>query len=178
MPPWRDWYHVSGHTYGSWLRGDPRGWRARHHREHVEGDYRNPPAPGTYDTLLAHSKSLMKREPVTLTPIARRIACDRMAQALLFHNLDPLAIAVDHHHYHVLACFRDHKPRHWIGIAKSRSTRALSESDHAKPGGVWAVRSKCLPINDRDHQVAVFRYIVRHADKGAAIWIRPDLKQS
>jgi hypothetical protein len=42
---WNDWYHVVVHVYGSWLRGDPRGWRARHHREHVDGDYKNPP-PG------------------------------------------------------------------------------------------------------------------------------------
>jgi hypothetical protein len=34
---WNDWYHVVSHVYGSWLRGDPRGWRAVDHREHVEG---------------------------------------------------------------------------------------------------------------------------------------------
>ena len=42
MLPWNDWYHCTTHTYGSWLRGDRRGWRARHHREHVQGDYKNP----------------------------------------------------------------------------------------------------------------------------------------
>jgi len=35
--PWNDWYHVVSHVYGSWLRGDPRGWRSVNHREHVEG---------------------------------------------------------------------------------------------------------------------------------------------
>ena len=38
MKAWRGWYHVTGGTYGSWLPGDPRGWRARGRREHVDGD--------------------------------------------------------------------------------------------------------------------------------------------
>ena len=45
MPAWNHWYHCTAHTYGTWLRGDPRGWRARHHREHVDGDYRNRTEP-------------------------------------------------------------------------------------------------------------------------------------
>jgi hypothetical protein len=43
MSAWRDWYHVTGSTYGAWLPGDPRGFRTRHHRQHVEGDYKDPP---------------------------------------------------------------------------------------------------------------------------------------
>lgn len=39
VEPWNSWYHVTIHVYGSWLRGDPRGWRSRHHREHADGDY-------------------------------------------------------------------------------------------------------------------------------------------
>ena len=30
--PWNDWYHCNGNTYGTWLRGDPRGFRERRHR--------------------------------------------------------------------------------------------------------------------------------------------------
>ena len=46
MKPWNFWYHVGSNTKGTWLTGDPRGFRSRHHREHVEGDYRrlSPPA--------------------------------------------------------------------------------------------------------------------------------------
>ena len=42
---WNNWYHCVGSTYGSWLRGDPRGFSTFRHREHVEGDYRSPPIP-------------------------------------------------------------------------------------------------------------------------------------
>jgi hypothetical protein len=37
------WFHAIITTYGAWLDGDARGFRTRHHREHVEGDYKNPP---------------------------------------------------------------------------------------------------------------------------------------
>src|SRR5213083_3044797 len=66
MRPWDHWYHVTVHTYGQWLRGDPRGWRARNHREHVDGDYKHPPPKGKYDQLFAQSKALLKRDPVKI----------------------------------------------------------------------------------------------------------------
>ena len=63
----RTWFHVTTHTYGAWLYGDPRGFRTRHHREHVEGDYKNPPPPGTYAAKYERSKRLLKQDPVRLT---------------------------------------------------------------------------------------------------------------
>ena len=48
-PDWWRWFHVILGTYGSWLPGDPRGFRTRHHRDHVDGDYKSPPPPGIYE---------------------------------------------------------------------------------------------------------------------------------
>jgi hypothetical protein len=42
------WYHSITSTYGAWLYGDERGFRTRHHREHVDGDYKSPPPRGLY----------------------------------------------------------------------------------------------------------------------------------
>jgi len=36
------WNPINGNTYGTWLRGDARGWRARQNREHYEGDDKKP----------------------------------------------------------------------------------------------------------------------------------------
>jgi hypothetical protein len=47
--PWNFWYHVGGNTKSTWLHGDRRGFRTRHHREHIEGDYRHPPPRGMCD---------------------------------------------------------------------------------------------------------------------------------
>jgi hypothetical protein len=170
-PPWNFWFHITGSTYGAWLRGDPRGWRTRHHREHVEGDYKNPPRPEDSAPVLARSRVLMReQEPVRLSPAARRLACGVFARALAYHQIDTVAIAICATHYHVLARFRDRDPRKWIGIAKSRSARHLSEAGLCEPGGVWALRCRCWPIRDRDHQVAAAQYILRHAREGAATW--------
>src|SRR5436190_1901454 len=68
VPDTRKWFHITTHTYAAWLPGDPRGFRTRHHREHVEGDYKNPPPPGKYADRLARSKKLLTQEPVKLAP--------------------------------------------------------------------------------------------------------------
>ena len=170
MRPWNDWYHVNGNTHGTWLRGDPRGWRARHHREHVQGDYKDPPPTGTYDKVYARSGRLMIRPPVRLSCDAIHRACETIEASLCAHSIETLAVAVDDHHYHILTRFPDHRPRHWIGIAKKDSARALSKSGLVPPDGIWAVRSRCLPIRDRAHQLNVFRYILGHVSQGAAVW--------
>lgn len=175
--PWNDWYHINGNTYGTWLRGDPRGWRARHHREHVEGDYKNPPPPGTYDVLHQYSQRLMTRPPVYLSTNATQHACQVMSDSLRYHKIETLAVAVDDHHYHILARFPDRQPRKWVGIAKKRSARALSEAQLVETGGVWAVRCRCLPIHDREHQINCYRYISNHASRGAAVWTFKDESQ-
>ena len=172
MPPWDDWHHCNGNTYGTWLRGDPRGWRARHHREHVVGDYKNPPPKGMYDELHKHSKSLMQRPPVRLSMETRVIVRDVMAASLLRDGIDLAALCVDDHHFHILARFPDRDPRRWIGMAKRRSARELSKRGLAPVGGVWAKRFRALPINDRDHARNAYRYILGHARTGAVVWGR------
>lgn len=175
--PWNNWYHCNGNTYGTWLRGDSRGWRSRHHREHCEGDYKNPPAHGTFDELHSRSRELLKREPVRLSPAARKVACAVFAESLHERGIDVVAVAIDDHHFHVLARFPDRSPRRWIGLAKAKSARALSDAKLMPQGGVWAVRCKVTPINDRAHQVQAARYIQRHARRGAAVVTWKQLKR-
>jgi hypothetical protein len=166
--PWNDWYHCNGNTYGTWLRGDPRGFRERHHRRHVEGDYKNPPAPGTYERVLARSQQLLKRDPVHLDPGQQRAAAEALVTKLVDDGIQVLALTVDDHHFHLLARFPDHKPRHWIGRAKMHAAMLLR--DHGLKGGVWARSFRALPVNDRAHQVNVFRYIVGHRQRSAIVW--------
>jgi len=80
IAPWNNWYHVTVHVYGSWLRGDPRGWRARHHREHVDGDYKHPSPKGKYDNLYELSKALMKRDPVRIATELRQFIANAVAE--------------------------------------------------------------------------------------------------
>jgi hypothetical protein len=185
---WNNWYHCIATTYGAWLRGDPRGWRSRKHREHVPYDYRHPPPAVRYDRLHAYSKFIMGRETVTLDWPERMAVCRQIHEVLARHDVEVVQLCVSATHFHVLCRFEpvdpgiaipgledggasvNRKPRHLIGIAKKESARALSASGARPEGGIWAVRSKCKPIRDRAHQVRVARYIYAHYKRGAAVW--------
>ena len=168
MIPWNNWYHCNGNTYGTWLRGDPRGFRERHHRSHIEGDYRNPPQKGLHDAKLRMSHSKMKLSAVYLSRDEYEIAGLGMVQNLQRHDVVVLALCLDDHHFHLLARFPDRRPRWWIGRAKLHSSRLLVDRGRASP--IWAKRCRCLPITDRGHQVNTFQYISQHADRGAYVW--------
>ena len=184
MLPWNNWFHCMGSTYGTWLRGDPRGWRARHHREHVDGDYKNPPPPGKYDEIFARSRDLMNRDEVLLNRDQRVIACREMGKTFLYHKIELIDLSVGAAHFHLLARFtplnvdlyknpgiripglRDitkvnryellkRIARHYIGVAKKNSSRLLSDASLVVPSGIWAVRGKIKAISDREHQLNV-----------------------
>ncbi len=167
--PWNDWYHITGNTYGTWLYGSDLGFRTRHHREHIEGDYLNPPPPGMYRRERERSLRLMQRSPVYLSPEAQRLACNAIFESLSRDGLDVVIVSVDDHHYHILARVRDHRPRYWVGRAKGRAARTLSRADLLPTGGAWGKRCACKPIHDRAHQVQCANYIRNHQKKGASI---------
>lgn len=185
MSGWNGWYHCMTNTYGTWLPGDPRGFRTRKHREHVQGDYKSPPPKGPYDDRHAHAKELLKRNPVVLSVEAREMAADAIRHALVdVHHIKVLAIAVGATHIHLLARFpakqrptdsirglRASDPvRHFVDIAKKESARQLSKAGLAEPGGVWSKRGKIVPLKDRQHQLNVYRYIIGHKREGAVVW--------
>jgi hypothetical protein len=175
-------------TYGTWLPGDPRGFRTRGHREHVEGDYRRPPVED-YSARHAAAKGRMRREAVWLSEEARAVAVEAVVERLREVGCEVLAAAVSANHLHVLLRVEspriarrglcagnrvreglDPLPRHVLGLAKKHSAHVLRSRGLVEPGGVWAKRGKVVPIGDRGHQVNVFHYIVRHAREGAAVW--------
>ena len=190
MRPWMNWMHCTGSTYGTWLRGDPRGWRARDHREHVQGDYRNPPPPGIYEEMHEQSARSMKRPGVVLPWEARVVAVRTMVEALSYHEARVADACVGARHWHALVRFiplteEDHvwasieiqqlcqnrEPRNMMGIAKKESARALSKLGLVAPGGVWArgcgrryIKNEWHFNNVRD------KYIPDHARKGSAVF--------
>lgn len=187
-----------GNTYGTWLPGDGRGWRERHHRKHVQGDYKHPPPPGSGDALYAWMKANMKRDAVSLSRDQRQVACDAIAEALLHYQVELTALCVAAVHVHVLARFtpegvdprlhspiklppqqmkgavaEDPVPRLVFGKAKSWCTRKLKQAGHftERDGGLWAVRCKVAPVESATHfNYLKHEYIPSHAKQGAVIW--------
>ncbi len=104
-----------------------------------------------------------------------------MVEALRFHKIEVNDLAVSPMHFHLLAGFAlvrrianikniSDPTRHYVGIAKSRSSRALSEAGLMDRGGIWAKRTKIVPIQDRGHLENVVQYIQDHAKEGAFVW--------
>lgn len=159
-----------GHTYGTWLPGDPKGFRTRHHREHVDGDYKNPPPKGKYDRRWERAKQLMKRDPVYLNPDQRGRAVQEFVRAFAKWHVELRIISIDRIHLHALAQFVQGDPRHFVGLAKKECSAYMKRDGLAPDGGLWAVRCKCLPVHDREHFDNVTDYIRDHESAGAVVW--------
>ncbi|MEM9415186.1 MAG: hypothetical protein AAGA29_06900 [Planctomycetota bacterium] len=187
MPAWNNWYHCVVSTYGAWLPGDPRGFRTRKHREHVEGDYKSPPPEGVYAQRHRQSKERMNRDAVRLTEAARKIVLDEIVESADRYDIELLATSVSAMHFHLLGRFPmgrrkpmlnerglrtssvDDPVRHLVGQVKQWSSKRLIREGLAE-AGVWGKRGKIVPIKDRKHQLNTFNYILRHKQEGAAAW--------
>ncbi len=168
QPAWRGWYHVMSNTYGTWLRGDTRGWRSRHHRDHVEGDYHHPPPPTLHAGRLQRSEESLRRPPVHLT-IAQRAEAGQALVWRLAQEAELIALSCARAHVHLLARFDAAVPiRQAVGRAKKHASFALSRLGLG--GTVWGKRVAIVPIMDRAHQLYTFQYICDHRDEGAWVW--------
>lgn len=104
MPPdAHRWHHAILTTYGAWLPGDPRGYRTRHHRGHVDGDYKSPPPPGQYAALEQSARESLTQEPVSLPPKLRPLVGEAIEEKLAVLGAWVLCIAVSGRHVHLLA---------------------------------------------------------------------------
>ncbi len=161
------WFHVILTAYGAWLPGDPRGFRTRHHREHVEGDYKTPPPRGTYTSKLHRSRALMKQPLVRLDSISREAVGMALVFRLHKQGAFVLAAAVASQHAHLLVKLPARDTRIWIGNAKRHAWYVMRERGWQKK--LWAKRAKFTPVNDRQHQYNTLRYIVVHEKQEACI---------
>ena len=162
------WFHVVITAYGNWLPGDPRGFRTKHHREHVEGDYRNRPTED-YSLIRERSERLMRFAPVTFASADRGVIREALV-AEAGRRVERLAaVAVGATHGHLLIRLDRDRPKFVVGRYKTRASYALKEfgTPHVK---TWAKGCKCKPIADSGHWDHAFAYILRHEADGAAVW--------
>jgi hypothetical protein len=162
------WFHLTLSTYGAWLRGDPRGFRTRHHRQHVEGDYKRPPPAGSYARLAQRSRKLMKQPAVELPWRLRSVVGLALIEKLHQRGAFVLCAAVSRQHVHLLVKMPPARVREWCGHAKRHATFTLRE--HGWKGKLWGVRGKATPVKDRKHQLNVYYYILAHGEQGAWVW--------
>ena len=128
----------------------------------------------------------MEREAVVLREGQQQIVLDVIAESLALNEILCAVISVSPMHAHVLARFVDGRrtpsgkliadpARHYLGIARKRASRTLSENGSVPPGGLWSKRTTIVPITDQCHFDNVVDYIQRHIQEGAVIWVNHDL---
>jgi hypothetical protein len=71
-------------------------------------------------------------------------------------------------HLHMLARFGDRNVRTEVGRIKKHAYHVVQGNEHT--GSLWETRSQVVPVKDRRHQVNVYNYVLRHANKGAWVW--------
>ena len=168
MDPEKRWYHLIASSYGAWLYGDARGFRTRHHREHVDGDYKNPPPPGSYADVEHRSRESLKCDPIVFPAELRSVIGEAVKEKLSRHGAEVLCLAVAGQHVHVLAKLPEGDARKLLGVAKKHVWFVLHE--HGWKTQLWGKRSKEIPIEDREHQVNTYHYIMDHIQEGAWVW--------
>jgi hypothetical protein len=113
---------ISFRTYGTWLRGDERGWQARGARfgEALELPNR---------ALEAHDQQLMLHERYLLSEGASQIVLESLQGLCRRRGWNLLSVSIADSHVHVLL-LASKPPRRTLGEAKSFATRALREAGH------------------------------------------------
>ena len=162
------WFHATVTTYGAWLPGDPRGFRTRDHREHIEGDYKAPPTVD-YSRRQSRSQALMAQPAVTLAASHRLLVTDTFLRTLDYYGLDAACIATAGRHVHVLCKLPGRTGRRVVAGMKRETTNRLKA--HGHHGKVWANRSRIEPIRDCRHWSNTMGYIIRHEMRGGALWV-------
>jgi len=164
----RLWRHVIINTRGTWLHGDPRGFRNRKHRIHSSGDYRNPPPRGEHAALHEYHKHRSADE-IHIGRDERAIIGREIVRHLQTEGYRTLTIAVTKVHAHLLVqlpgALDDVKAI--IGDAKRLSSRAVKKS---MPGSVWAAGGTYKRIVEPSHRQSAFDYILYGQGDGAWTW--------
>ena len=167
MPPGA-WYHVIWNTLGSWLPGDPRGFRNRDHRIHSSGDYRNPPPREEHANLLAYNKS-RSRDTVTLPRSIRPAIIESILDSLQRAEQHAAAISVAAEHVHVLAALpHDYEAaERLVGKLKTYASLAVRV---ALPGSIWSRGCTIKRVSDESHWEAKRHYLTFKQERGACTW--------
>jgi hypothetical protein len=160
------WRHVIINTRGTWLHGDPRGFRSRGHRIHSSGDYRHRPPHGEHAGLHAYHV-VGARDEVRIGQALRKTVGQALLSSLLGRHYRVLAVAVGKVHAHLLVELPEspRTVRAVVGDAKRVSSRAVKKH---LPGSVWSAGGTFKIVNNDSHLRRAHDYILY--EQGSESW--------
>lgn len=171
----RKWFHITFSTYGTWLPGDPRGFRTYKHKRHSSGDYRHRPPEGEHSGLRKLAQTRMRTNPITLTLKQRKICGLAIVKKLTRKECKIIAIGVGAQHVHIQLRMEDRNVKRVIGAAKQYASHRLRNE---LPGTIWATYCQTEPVRSKEHQRRLFHYIRHHRKEGAFVWTYQDKENS
>lgn len=169
---WGNWAHVIINTHGSWLPGEPMGFRNRNHRIHSSGDVDHPPPPSEHEGLLRYSHS-RSRGAVCIPASQRRPIAVAIAEKLHALNRRVRIISVSASHAHILADVGPDDAKPLVGKVKQAASHRVRD---ALPGKIWSDGCHVERVHDEARYRNTVIYIAAHEDEGAAIWVPPKLR--
>ena len=175
MPPSSWWYHLILNARGTWLTGDERGFRSRHHRIHSSGDYKHPPPPDEHAGLYRYIKARARDAvafPADLQPVIGQAILRKAAS--MDHRV--LALSVDARHVHLLIHVPDSR-REALRVMGSLKQYASHQIRARLPGRIWAGSGDPIRIEDDQHYANVRGYIWDHRLEGAWVWMEQGEEQ-
>lgn len=165
------WWLVTWVTYGSWLPGDPRGFKTWRKREYVPPVYGTAQPdeltynPDDYKDRLQHARQLCPTE-IRLSGPARRICCDAIRADIAEISIAPAILAVATQHVHLIAKFGDCRIRPTVGRMKFAATQQLHLTKIIA-GRIWAKGCHMESLPNQDAFEQAFHYVADHESEGA-----------
>lgn len=167
------WWFITWTTYGSWLPGDPRGFRTRDAKEYVPPPRRYAkPGEATYDSgeyADRHRRSLeLSDSAVKFTDLQKKLVLDAIVEEIDSIPVKSAVVSVGATHIHWLALFDSRPIRTTVGRIKSVATRRLVEREfHGKRP--WSKNCHMQSKSTEQEFRGAFRYIQRHVEDGCLI---------
>lgn len=170
-----EWWLITWTTYGSWLPGDPRGFRSRRGREYIPPPrrYAKPGEP-VYDFKEYSQRFKEAKEDteacVKLTPLQQRAVMDAVVSEIGAIPVVSAIASVGTTHVHWLAQFGNRPIRTTVGRIKSEATRRLNASGfHGKRP--WSKNCDMKSKSTDQEFRSAFHYIRLHTHEGCLIHI-------
>lgn len=168
------WWLITWGTYGSWLPGDPRGFRTWRRREYVPSPFgRAQGGEPIYDSAAyaerhEDTRGRLTSTPVSLTVTDRREACSALVVEIAALRIVPAILTVAKRHAHFISQFGELAIRPTVGRLKAAATRSMKSVCFDAPQ-LWAKGCHMESLNGEDEFVAAYQYVQHHVSQGAAI---------
>lgn len=151
-------YLLTWTAYGTWLRGDPRGWAAK---GAVGGQAYREPDPGTR----ASDVGRLKHPPVRFDPDARVLIAGAITDVCAHRGWVLHAVNPRSNHVHAVVS-ASKPPERVMSDCKAWCTRCLREAGRVVPAGkVWTAHGSTRYLNTRHAFARAVEYVLHEQDR-------------